>query len=380
MSEPRLFIRKLKTGEEYALSGVVPVGREVPEGIKLVEEGVSRRHATLTVVAGTVYLEDAGSRNGTFVNANPVTAKTALKSGDRIRFDTEEFEFRADGADSNATVMRHPGGSAPAVAAVPAAPAPAPAVAAVAAVAPAPARPSTPPAAAPPPVAAPRPSTPAASAPANAPAAAAAAAPASAAPVSASRAPGSWAEVQFNTKGTDGTERFDANQLKEYLAKAKERQQRQTQLDIKEPCLVILSGTQADRTLPLQIDGAPTQEWTVGRSADSAIRLDEPGVSDRHAKIVREGARWKLVDAISSNGSYVNDLQVGMCFLAGGDTVRFGRVQCMFNLPAKSAGAAASAARGGGAGGGSKKAIVIGAAVFVVVLAIVLWLFRSKFL
>jgi hypothetical protein len=185
--------------------------------------------------------------------------------------------------------------------------------------------------------------------------------------------------VQFNTKGTDGTERFDANQLKEYLAKAKERQQRQTQLDIKEPCLLVMSGNQADRTLPLQVDGSPTQEWTIGRSADSAIRLDESGVSERHAKIVREGARWKLVDAISSNGSYVNDLQVGMCFLAGGDTVRFGRVQCMFNLPARPG--TASAAQGGGAGGGSKKALVIGIAVFcVVALVILLWLFRSKFL
>jgi len=186
--------------------------------------------------------------------------------------------------------------------------------------------------------------------------------------------------VQFNTKGNDGTERFDANQLKEYLSRAKERQQRQIQLDIKEPCLRILSGNLADRTLPLAVDAAPAQEWTIGRSADSAICLDESGVSDRHAKIVREGGRWKLVDAISSNGSFVNDLQVGMCYLSGGDVLRFGRVECMFNLPPKAASSAARAANSGSRAG-SNKVIVIGVSVsFLITLVILYWVLHSRFL
>jgi pSer/pThr/pTyr-binding forkhead associated (FHA) protein len=301
MTESRLVLKRVKTGEEYPLAGVVPVGREVANGIKLTAEGASRRHATLSVVDGTVYLEDAGSRNGTTLNSRPVTAKTALKSGDRVSFDTEEFEFVAPAADATVVhVSNADKGS-----------------------------------------------------------------------------PRSWAEVEFNVQGTDGTERFDANQLKEYLAKAKQRQEKHTQVEIKEPCLRILSGNQAERVLALHVDGGARQEWTIGRSADSSIRLEEPGVSERHSKIVREGAQWKLLDAISSNGSFVNDLQIGMCYLASGDTLRFGRVECMFNLPTRDT----RSRQAPGGRNGSKMTVIAAIGVsFVVTLAVLFWLFHAHLL
>ena len=68
-----------------------------PSTWKQPEVGTIWPLATLSVVDGIVYLEDAGSRNGTFLNSHRVTAKTVLKAGDRVRFDTEEFEFRVDG-------------------------------------------------------------------------------------------------------------------------------------------------------------------------------------------------------------------------------------------------------------------------------------------
>jgi pSer/pThr/pTyr-binding forkhead associated (FHA) protein len=302
MTEARLFLRKVKTGEEFVLQGVTPVGREIENGINLLETGASRQHATLKVIEGAAYLEDEGSRNGTSLNSKslPPHKATRLQPGDRIKFNTEEFEFRVDTRD--ATVAQS---------------------------------------------------------------------------VTAQReSPRSWAEVQFNTTGSDGTEKFDANQLKEYLAKAKERQQRQAQLDIKEPCLQVFMGDQTERTMPLIVDGSPVQEWTVGRSADSAIRLDDVSVSDRQAKIVREGARWKLLDAISSNGTYVNDLQVGMCYLTPGDGLRFGRVHCVFNLPSKSRGK-----RRDGRAVSLKKIFLTGLAVsFIISVLILAWLFRSQFL
>jgi pSer/pThr/pTyr-binding forkhead associated (FHA) protein len=296
MTEQRVVLKRTKTGEELDLSGVVHIGREVDNGIKLLEKGASRHHATLTVVDGTAYIEDEGSRNGTSLNDRRLMAKTVLKSGDRIKFDTEEFEFRVYVADP--TVVR--------------------------------------------PV------------------------------VDQPASPGSWAEVEFNEKGSDGTERFDANQLKEYLAKVKERQESQTRLDIKEPCLRVFSGGVADRLIPLTTNDAPTQQWTIGRSPDSAIHLEEGDVSERHAKLVREGGQWKLVDALSSNGTYVNGLRIGMCYLTGGDTLGLGtRVQCVFNLPSRGLGRSLRIKKWG-----LTRVFLIGLAVsFFVTLMILYWLF-----
>jgi pSer/pThr/pTyr-binding forkhead associated (FHA) protein len=306
MTERRLFLKKVKTGREYDLFGAIPVGRDADDGIKLVDKGGSRRHATVSVIDGTCYVEDANSRNGTSVNGRRIVAKTALRAGDRVSFDTEEFEFQVD---SKEVTEVHPAGPQKTVSS------------------------------------------------------------------GQDQSPRSWAEVQFNTRGADGTERFDANQLKAYLAKAKERQQQQTQFDIKEPCLRISSGDQPDRTLPLRVDGSAVQEWTVGRSEDSAVRLDEPGVSERHAKIVREGARWKLLDAISSNGTFVNDLQVGMCYLASTDLLRFGRVQCVFYLPRRGQGGSKLRT------GGLRKVFWIGLILsFAITLMILYWLFGSRFM
>jgi pSer/pThr/pTyr-binding forkhead associated (FHA) protein len=297
MTERRLLLRNVKTGEEYGLTGVVPVGRETDDGIKLIADGASRKHAALSVINGVAYVEDLGSRNGTSLNSRPLTVKAALKSGDRIKFDTEEFVFHVDGGD--ATVARPPAVR--------------------------------------------------------------------------QESPGSWAEVEFNEKGTDGTERFDANQLKEYLDKVKERQEKLIQLDIKEPCIRVSSDDQAERTIPLKVDGSPTQEWTIGRSPDSAIRLDAGDVSERHAKLVRQGAQWKLVDALSSNGTYVNGLRIGMCYLTAGDALGFGtRIRCEFNLPSKR-----SARRSGGKRAGLTKVFLIGLAIsFLATLVILYLLFR----
>jgi pSer/pThr/pTyr-binding forkhead associated (FHA) protein len=270
MSDIRFILKKVSNGEERELSGVVPVGREVAGGLKLIEEGVSRRHATITVVDGAAYVEDAGSRNGTFVNDRPVTAKTALKSGDRVRFDKEEFDFHIQTSEPTVMGVR---------------------------------------------------------------------------PVEKKAVAGAW--VDWNTSGNDGTERFTPEQLAEYLRKAKERQAKQTPTDCPEPCLTVASGAQEGRTIALTTGAAAeTQEWTIGRGADCSIRFDESDISEWHAKIVREGRKWKLIDAISSNGSFVNDLAVGMSYLSSGDTLRFGRVECVFHLPGTG-----SSVRGGPGGG-----------------------------
>jgi pSer/pThr/pTyr-binding forkhead associated (FHA) protein len=69
----------------------------------------------------------------------------------------------------------------------------------------------------------------------------------------------------------------------------------------------------------------------VGRDADVAIRLDEPLVSRRHARIERRGEVWVVVDLGSTNFTRVNGERLRReRDLAHGDELRFGRARCVF--------------------------------------------------
>jgi DNA-binding winged helix-turn-helix (wHTH) protein len=62
------------------------VGRELPIDIWLDSGSVSRRHARVTVAGHDVWVEDLGSKNGTFVNGDRITERTGVTNGDELRF------------------------------------------------------------------------------------------------------------------------------------------------------------------------------------------------------------------------------------------------------------------------------------------------------
>lgn len=65
--------------------GQVTIGRAKDCDIVLPAENVSRRHATLFVVSGQVFLEDNNSANGTFLNGQPVVQRTLVPEGATIK-------------------------------------------------------------------------------------------------------------------------------------------------------------------------------------------------------------------------------------------------------------------------------------------------------
>lgn len=71
------------------------IGREAAATVSLDDSSVSARHARLWRKGGGQWtIEDAGSRNGVWVN-NKKVASAALRDGDRVRFGKVEFVFES---------------------------------------------------------------------------------------------------------------------------------------------------------------------------------------------------------------------------------------------------------------------------------------------
>ncbi len=66
------------------------LGRDPRSDFMIQAAFVSRRHCRLLVSDGELVVENLGSRNGTFINDQPV-ARGALKAGDRLRAGRIEF-------------------------------------------------------------------------------------------------------------------------------------------------------------------------------------------------------------------------------------------------------------------------------------------------
>ena len=76
-----------RRGESFPLTNELTVGRGGGCGIVLGDDTfVSQVHARLYRRDGDVFLEDLGSRNGTFVNGQAIGTATRLRRGDQVQF------------------------------------------------------------------------------------------------------------------------------------------------------------------------------------------------------------------------------------------------------------------------------------------------------
>ena len=96
-----------KPVDEYTLkTETVTVGRGNENDIQLQDTTVSQRHAKFVVMSDTLYVEDMGSTNGTYLNGQQIK-RARLKQGDVVMIGQHKISFDNPG-DSGDTEEQEP--------------------------------------------------------------------------------------------------------------------------------------------------------------------------------------------------------------------------------------------------------------------------------
>jgi pSer/pThr/pTyr-binding forkhead associated (FHA) protein len=99
MALPQFILRGVSGiyfGKTFPLRGKTSLGRHSDNDIFVNVDGISRKHAVISVVADGLQIEDMDSANGTFVNGEKVT-KQKLNIGDEIKLDNIRFLIQSPG-------------------------------------------------------------------------------------------------------------------------------------------------------------------------------------------------------------------------------------------------------------------------------------------
>lgn len=274
MSATRIVLKKTSDGSETEVLDQLLVGRLPESGLVLTEGHPSRRHAMITVKETTVTVEDLQSANGTFVNDVRLSAPAVLNAGDRVRFDTDEYVVHIYSPEAPSAE-----GDKTMLR---------------------------------------RPDAVAVDAPGN------------------TRSGPAWINPDKHAPGGPKTEFIDAAKLKEMMqAPVASAPDVAVPAKVNAPTLSVSSGSKKGTHIALR-SSAQHSEWTLGSDSDRDIVFNDEGVSGVHAKITFDGKRWRLSDQMSANGTYVNGKRSNMSYLANGDRLRFGPVECLFQVPSGS--------------------------------------------
>src|SRR5689334_5615268 len=91
----------LNAGQLFPIAGKRAVlGRHPDCDIVLDIGAVSRQHAQILLVENDFYVEDLESRNGTFVNGEPIKGRQRLVENDQVRVCDLLFSFHFDSPSS----------------------------------------------------------------------------------------------------------------------------------------------------------------------------------------------------------------------------------------------------------------------------------------
>ena len=74
------------------------VGRAIHADVRLDVVGISRRHARILIAGDEVFVEDAGSKNGTFVKGQRITSRQRLAPDEEVSFASTRVRLRVANA------------------------------------------------------------------------------------------------------------------------------------------------------------------------------------------------------------------------------------------------------------------------------------------
>jgi adenylate cyclase len=93
----KLIIRAPQTAEVlYELQALNTIGRHPNQNIQVLDRIVSKEHAIITFSENAYWIQDIGSRNGTFVNEDKIPGRTKLVDGSVIRLGETTMTFKED--------------------------------------------------------------------------------------------------------------------------------------------------------------------------------------------------------------------------------------------------------------------------------------------
>lgn len=95
----------------------------------------------------------------------------------------------------------------------------------------------------------------------------------------------------------------------------------------KVPCLVVLEGSSVGEVHKLE-----KFPLIMGRDSKCDIVLFEEGVSRQHARIEKKDKSFVIADIGSTNGTFINGLQINQSILNEGDKIRVGDLLLKFSL------------------------------------------------
>lgn len=93
----KLIIRAPQTAEVlYELQALNTIGRHPNQNIQVLDRIVSKEHAIITFSENAYWIQDIGSRNGTFVNEDKIPGRTKLVDGSVICLGETTMTFKED--------------------------------------------------------------------------------------------------------------------------------------------------------------------------------------------------------------------------------------------------------------------------------------------
>ena len=347
----------------------ITIGRQEGNTIRLTERNVSRRHARLMRRGADYVLEDLSSYIGTKVNGSRINAATPIKDGDQVVIGDYKLGIKIE--RPTASTMAYPAGPSAPISPVPGAPLPATAPIAATTTAPGvgpaanhahhPGATVTGLGGVPGGIGAPAGVGATTLAGAAGPGAAAALAKAAAAPHGPTSAP---------PEPLEGAPTIPVRTLADQ-AMIPSSGMDAAAAAMPPARLVVMSQPLAGQEYYLD-----RASLVIGRTGENDIVLNHKSISRHHAKIIRDGDRYIVVDLESANGVRVNGAEYERIELQTGDVLELGHVRLRFvtgdDVVGRYDGDAFRL------GGDARKPLMIGAAAAVVLAVVAAFALSGK--